>query len=68
VHAPSGDKSDDTKDSLYEELEHVFDQFLKYHVKILFRDFSSDVRSKDISRQHLGMRVYMKLIMIMGFE
>jgi hypothetical protein len=28
VHAPSKDKSDDLKDTLYEELEQVFDYFL----------------------------------------
>jgi len=27
VHAPSEDKSDDSKDSFYEELEQVFDYF-----------------------------------------
>jgi hypothetical protein len=27
VHAPSEDKSDDSKDSFYEELEHVFLSF-----------------------------------------
>jgi hypothetical protein len=29
VHAPPEDKSDDTNDSFYGELEHVFDQFPK---------------------------------------
>ena len=28
VHAPSEEKSDDSKDSFYEELEQVFDHFL----------------------------------------
>jgi hypothetical protein len=31
VHAPTEDKCDDTKDSFYDELEGVFDQFPKYH-------------------------------------
>jgi hypothetical protein len=35
VHAPTEDKTDDLKDSFYEELERVFDKFLKYHLKIL---------------------------------
>jgi exonuclease III len=35
VHAPTEDICDDTKDSLYEKLEGVFDQFPKYHMKIL---------------------------------
>jgi len=34
LHAPTDDKSDDTKDSFYMELERVFDQFSKYHIKI----------------------------------
>jgi hypothetical protein len=29
VHAPSDKKSDDSKDSFYEELEQVFDHFPK---------------------------------------
>jgi hypothetical protein len=36
VHAPTEDKTDDVKDSFYEELERVFDKFPKYHMKILF--------------------------------
>jgi hypothetical protein len=34
VHVPSEDKSDDSKDNLYEELEQVFDHFPKYNMKI----------------------------------
>ena len=33
VHAPNEDKSDDSKDSFYEELEQVFDHFSKYSMK-----------------------------------
>jgi len=29
VHAPTEDKSDDTTNSFYEELDHIFDQFPK---------------------------------------
>jgi hypothetical protein len=35
MHGPTEDKSDDTKDSFYKELEHVLNQFLKHHMKIL---------------------------------
>jgi hypothetical protein len=35
VHTPTEDNIDDVKDSFYEELEHVFDKFPKYHMKIL---------------------------------
>ena len=33
VHAPREEKSDDSKDSFYEELEQVFDNFPLYHNK-----------------------------------
>jgi exonuclease III len=32
VHASTEDKDDDMKDSFYEELEQVFDQFPRYHM------------------------------------
>ena len=38
MHAPSEDKSDDSKDSFYDELEQVFDHFPRYHMKILLGD------------------------------
>jgi len=41
VHAPSEKKSEDLKDSFYEDLEQVFDHFPKYHTKILLRDFNA---------------------------
>jgi hypothetical protein len=43
VHAPVEDKTDDIKDSLYKELEHVFNQFPKYHMKILIGDFNAKI-------------------------
>jgi hypothetical protein len=43
VHAPTEDKCDNTKDSFFEELEHVFNQFPKYRMKILLGDFSAKV-------------------------
>ena len=41
VHAPSEKKSDDSKDSFYEDLEQVFDHFPTYHIKILLGDFNA---------------------------
>jgi exonuclease III len=38
VHATNEDKDDVIKDSFYEELEQVFDQFPRYHMKILLGD------------------------------
>ena len=39
VHAPNEEKSDDSKDIFYEELEKVFEHFRKYHMKIVLGDF-----------------------------
>jgi hypothetical protein len=50
------------KDNFYEELEHVFDKFLKYHMKILLGDFNNKVGREDILNQQLGMKAYMKLV------
>jgi exonuclease III len=36
VHAPTEDKIDDIKDRFYEELEEVFNKFLKYHIKFCY--------------------------------
>ena len=41
MHAPSEEKSDDSKDSFYEELEQGFDNFPTHHMKILLRDFNA---------------------------
>jgi hypothetical protein len=43
VHAPTEDKTDDVKDSFYEELERIFDKFPKYHMEMLSSIFSSAV-------------------------
>jgi hypothetical protein len=48
VHAPTEDKTDDVKDSFYEELERVFDKFPKYHMKILLGDFNDKAGREDI--------------------
>jgi exonuclease III len=51
IHAPTEDKIDDTKDSFYEELDRVFDNFPKYHTKILLGDFNLKVGREDIFKQ-----------------
>ena len=48
VHAPSKEKSGDSKDSFYEELEQVFYNFPKYHKKILLGDFNANVERENI--------------------
>ena len=68
VHAPSEDKSDDSKDSFYKELEQVFDHFPRHHMKILLGDFNAKVGRENISNQQLGMRVYIRIVMIMELD
>ena len=54
VHAPSKDKSDDLKDSFYEELEQVFDHFPRYHMKILLGDYNAKVGRENIFKPTMG--------------
>jgi hypothetical protein len=42
------------KDSFYEELEHVFDKFHKYLMKILLGNFSPEVCREDILKPTVG--------------
>jgi exonuclease III len=53
VHAPTEAKDDDKKDSFYEELEQVFDQFPRHHMKILL-DFNAKVEREDIFKPIIG--------------
>ena len=48
LHAPSEEKSDDSKDSFYEELEQIFYHFSKYHMKILLGDCNAKVGRENI--------------------
>jgi len=54
VHASSEEKSDEAKDSFYEELEQVFDHFLKYHMKMLLEDFNAKVERENIFKSTIG--------------
>jgi hypothetical protein len=54
VHAPCEDKSDDIKDSFYEELRRVFDQFTRYDMKILLGDFNAKVDTEGIFKPTIG--------------
>jgi exonuclease III len=54
VHPPTEDKTDDVKDSFYEELERVFDKFPKYHMKIILGDFNAKVGREDIFKPTIG--------------
>jgi hypothetical protein len=48
VRAPTEDRDDDIKNSFYEELEPVFDQFPRYHMKILPGDFNLTVGRENV--------------------
>jgi exonuclease III len=48
VPATTEDKDDDIKDTFYEELEQVFDQFPRCHMKILRGDFNAKIGRADI--------------------
>jgi exonuclease III len=54
VHAPTEDKDDDIKDSFYEELEKVLNQFSRYHMKLLLGDFNAKVGREDIFKPTIG--------------
>jgi hypothetical protein len=48
VHVPTEDNIDDVKESFYEELEYVFDKFLKHHI------FNVKVDREDIFKPTIG--------------
>ena len=54
VHAPSDEKSDDSKDSFYKELGQVYYHFPKYHMKILLRDFNAKVGREGVFKPTIG--------------
>jgi hypothetical protein len=53
VHASTEDK-DVITDSFYEEIEQIFDQFPRYHMKIMFGDFNAKVGREDILKSIFG--------------
>jgi hypothetical protein len=44
----------DSKDSFYEELEHVFDHFPRHHMKILLGEFNAKVGRENIFKPTIG--------------
>ena len=55
MHAPSEEKSDDLKDSFYEELERSYlHNFPKYHMQILLGDFNAKVGGENIFKLTIG--------------
>jgi hypothetical protein len=58
VHFPTEDKTDNVKDSFYEDLERVFDKFPTYHTKILLGDFNAKVGREDICKLTIGIESF----------
>jgi hypothetical protein len=56
VHVQRKNKSNDVKDSFYEELGRVFDQFPRYDVKRLLRDFNAIVGRENTSKSKIGKK------------
>jgi hypothetical protein len=54
VHAPCEDKGDDVKDSFSEELGRVFDQFVRYDMKMLLGDFNAKGGRENIFKTTTG--------------
>ena len=54
VRAPSEEKSDNSKDSFYEELEKALHHFPKDHMKILLGDFNAKLGRQDSFKPTTG--------------
>jgi hypothetical protein len=54
IHAPTEDKTDDVKESFYEELERVFDKFPKHLMKILLGDYNAKEGREGIFKPTIG--------------
>jgi len=54
ARAPTEGESDDSEDSFYEELEHVFHHFPKYRMKILFGNFNANLGEEGIFKPTVG--------------
>jgi hypothetical protein len=50
VHAQTEDRSDNMRGNIYQELECVFDQLPKYHMKILLGNCNTKVGIENISK------------------
>jgi hypothetical protein len=57
VQTPSGEKSDDSNERFYEDLEHVFYHFPKYHMKIPLGDFNATVGGENIFKPTIGNEI-----------
>jgi hypothetical protein len=56
-HAPSEEKSDDSKDSSYEKLGQVFEHYPQCHMKILLGDFNAKVGRENFFKPTIGNKI-----------
>jgi hypothetical protein len=68
VHAATGDKDNDIKDTFYGGLEHVFDQFPRYNTKILLADSNAKAGRQDIFKPIILTRIHIKPVTITESE
>jgi hypothetical protein len=61
VHVPTEDKTDDVKDSFYEELECIFDKFPKYHMKNFIGRFQCQSRHGGLFKATAGNENLLKI-------
>ena len=59
--APIEEENNDSKDSFYEELEQVFDNFLKYLIQILLGGFNAKVGGENIFKLTIGNESLLKV-------
>jgi exonuclease III len=56
------DKINCAKDRFYEKLEHVFEEFPKYHIRILVGDFNTKLGREDIFKTTIWNESLHKII------
>ena len=54
MRSPSEEKSDNSKDIFYEELERVFNHFPKHRTKIILGNFSAKVGRENTFKPRIG--------------
>jgi hypothetical protein len=68
VHAPTEDKTDDVRNSFYEEFELVFGTFLEHHTKILLGDFNAKVSRVVIFKPTIGNESLQEISNVSGLR
>ena len=66
MYAPREEKCDDSK--ILWEIRAGFFHFPNYNMKTLFRDFNAKVGERIFSNQQFGMRVYIRILIILALE